>query len=92
MSDPVISLHAIERYQQRVEDVPAAEVLRRLVTPALRAAIEFGAESARLPSRHRLVIVGDTVVTIRPDDGPARRNRGRTRRCGCRPRSWSDES
>lgn len=63
---PVISLHAIERYRQRVEDVSPREVVRRLDGPALRAAIAFGASALILGSGHRLVIMGDTVVTVRP--------------------------
>lgn len=61
-----ITLHAIERYQQRVEDVPAAVVVARLRGPAFDAAAKIGKCSVILSTGHRAVVNGGAVVTILP--------------------------
>lgn len=62
-----VSGHAIQRYQERVANLTKAEVIARLDTPTIRMAIRFGAPFVRLPSGHRVVLDGPTVVTILPD-------------------------
>lgn len=61
-----VTLHAIERYQQRVEDVPAAVVVQRLRGPAFDAAMEIGDCSVILPTGARAIIHDRAVVTILP--------------------------
>jgi hypothetical protein len=63
-----VTLHAIERYQQRVENVPAIEVHRRLNAPALRKAAEFGARFVRLSGGQRIVMKDWRIITILPRD------------------------
>lgn len=75
MSGPVVSVsealtqHAIARYQERVANIPPAAVVAVLDTPAMRAALRFGARAVKLRSRHRVVIREGRIVTITP---PAR--------------------
>ena len=64
MSELFVTLHAIERYQQRVEDVPAAVVSRRLNAPVFQCAADFGARYVKLPGGQRVVIVESRVITV----------------------------
>jgi len=78
MPDLYISLHAVERYRQRVADISDSEVYDRLSGPAFKAAAEFGAPFVRLSGGQRAVIVEHSVVTILPaDHSPGSLNRGR---------------
>ncbi len=61
-----ITLHAIERYQQRVENVPACVVIQRLRGPAFDAADFLGSASIILPTGHRVVVHDHAVVTVLP--------------------------
>lgn len=68
-----VTRHAIERYQERVENVPASEVWKRLSTNAIKIAIEMGASSVKLPSGHKAIISPkDGVITtvIRKEGKP----------------------
>lgn len=64
--DIIITNHAVERYQERVENVPRAEVKRRLTSRAVAAAVSFGAPVVKLATGHRVVIVENRVVTVHP--------------------------
>lgn len=64
--DLTITLHAIERYQQRVENVPAAVVIARLSGPAFLAADQLGSASIILPTGHRAVVHDHSVITVLP--------------------------
>lgn len=68
MTALTISMHAIERYQERVANVPAEEVVARLNSPAIRLAASFGARFVRLGTGHRVAIVNHTVTTILPPE------------------------
>lgn len=59
-----LTAHAIERYQERVENVPAEEVRSRLSTCGIRAAIAFGVRVIRLGCGAQLVIEQGRVVTV----------------------------
>lgn len=61
-----ITRHAIERYRERVADVPAAAIWRALDCPAVRIAIDFGARFVRLSGGQRIVLCENRVVTILP--------------------------
>lgn len=66
MTAPHISRHAIERYQERVENIPDDEVRLRIDTPALRLAIKIGAPYVKLGTKHRIALSGNDVVTVLP--------------------------
>lgn len=68
MPDLEVTLHAIARYQERVEDVPAIEVVQRLNAPVFVQAADFGAPYVRMTGGQRAVIEDWTVVTILPKD------------------------
>lgn len=61
-----ITTHCIERYQLRVENLPADEVRARLSTPAILAAVKLGQCSVRLATGHRAIIVNGRILTIEP--------------------------
>ena len=73
-----ITTHAIERFQQRVELIPADEVRARLSTPAILAAVRLGRCSVRLPTGHRAIIVDHRILTIVPKPKPPK-----VRNCRC---------
>jgi hypothetical protein len=68
MSDVFLTRHAIQRYRERVADVPAAAIWQALDTPAVRIAIEFGARFVRLSGGQRIVLEENRIVTILPRD------------------------
>ena len=63
-----VTLHAIQRYQERVSPVSAIEAHKALSTPTIQIAAEFGAQFVRLPTGHRVVLKEYTVVTIQPPE------------------------
>ncbi len=63
---PHLTYHAIERYQQRVENVPFEVVVDRLSTDFILAAIEFGTSVIKLPNGHRLRVVDGCIVSTLP--------------------------
>lgn len=60
-----ITFHAIQRYQERVEDVPAIEVVRRLSTPNIMGALKLGKATIKLPTGHRAEIVDGHILTVK---------------------------
>lgn len=68
MVEPYLTRHAIQRYRERVADVPAAEIWRVLDCPAVRTAIVFGARFVRLAGGQRLVLEQDRIVTVLPSN------------------------
>lgn len=85
MPDLFLTRHAIQRYRERVADLPAAEIWRALDCPAVRVAIEFGARFVRLSGGQRVVLEENRVVTILP------RNRGRAALARRNDRQLNDE-
>lgn len=63
---PTVTLHAIQRYQSRVEDVPAAVVIERLTGPAFLAVDMLGGGSVILPTGNRVIVKGGSVITVLP--------------------------
>lgn len=64
-----VTAHAIQRYQERVAPVSAAEAHKALSTRAIQASAEFvGNQTAyvRLPTGQRVVIKDRIVVTVQP--------------------------
>jgi len=82
VAEVFLTRHAIQRYRERVADVPAAAIWAALDTPAVRIAIDFGARFVRLSGGQRIVLEENRVVTILPRDrcrgSLARRNDRRT--------------
>lgn len=68
MPEVYLTRHAIQRYRERVADLPAAEIWRALDIPAVRIAIDFGARFVRLSGGQRVVLRENRVVTILPHD------------------------
>ena len=68
MAEVFLTRHAIQRYRERVADVPAAVIWRALDIPAVRIAIDFGARYVRLAGGQRVVLEENRVVTILPRD------------------------
>lgn len=66
MAEPFLTRHAIQRYRERVADVPAAAIWAALDIPAVRIAIEFGARFVRLSGGQRVVLAENRIVTILP--------------------------
>lgn len=64
-----VTLHAIQRYQERVANVPAKEAHQALTTPAILIAAEFaGHQTAyvRLATGQRVVVKDHAIVTVQP--------------------------
>lgn len=76
----ILTVHAIERYVQRVEAVTEEEVIARLDTPHIRSLIAFGASKIKLATGHRLVIVEGRIVTVTPKPLKKRCQVGKTDR------------
>jgi hypothetical protein len=68
MADLYVTRHAIQRYRERVADLPACEIWRALDCPAVRAAIAFGARFVRLSGGQRAVI-DQNRVPMAPEGG-----------------------
>jgi len=67
----IITVHASERYVQRVNPALTVSQARSAIaahTPAIECAIKFGAHVVRIGTGQKLVIEGDTVVTVAPRD------------------------
>ncbi len=80
-----ITNHAIVRYQQRVENLPADLVEKALDTPAIRKAINFGAPYVRLGTGQRVVIQKGIIVTVLPKQhAPGSMSPERDTRFACR--------
>lgn len=82
MADVFLTRHAIQRYRERVADVPASAIWAALDTPTVRIAIDFGARFVRLSGGQRIVLEKNRIVTILPRE----RCRGSLHRGNdCRP-------
>ncbi len=65
-----VTRHAIDRFRERVEDLPDSDICECLASPAVEGAARLGAPFVRLPGRQRIVPVGFTVVTVLPSECP----------------------
>lgn len=70
----MISRHAIQRYQERVANVPDEAVIASLSCPALKAAMAWARTcTVRLGTGHRCIVIDGVVVTvITPERRPPR--------------------
>ncbi|GAA0760645.1 hypothetical protein FHS52_001094 [Erythromicrobium ramosum] len=82
MAEVFLTGHAIQRYRERVADVPLVEIRRALDCRAVRTAIAFGARYVRLGGGQRVLLDENRVVTILPKEthentlAPGRDHRG----------------
>lgn len=79
---PRVTWHAVRRYEDRVEAVRTAIVVRRLTGPAFDAVNDLGGGAVILPSGHRAVCGEGAVITVL--------EKGR-RFLGFRGKNWHDE-
>lgn len=63
---PIVTLHAIRRYRQRVERIPARLVIERLTGRAFDACDLLGGGAVILPSGHRAICGDGAVITVLP--------------------------
>lgn len=61
-----VTAHAIERYQERVENLSHEAVTERLSCRAVQVAIAFGAPTVRLSGGQRIIIKDGDVITVLP--------------------------
>jgi len=59
-----VTTYAIQRYQDRVSNLPDCEVCAALDSRAMRLAEDMGTCRVILPTGHRAVVKGGAVVTI----------------------------
>lgn len=61
-----VTAHAIERYRERVRDVPDDEARAALTSPTIVQAAELGAIAVKLATGHHAVIKSGCVITVLP--------------------------
>lgn len=90
LADLRVTDHAITRYRERVARLPAEQVRAILTSEIVLQAITFGARYIRLGTGQRIVLDGDTVVTVLPCGSKGQRLRddphGNDRNSRSRPR------
>ena len=59
-----ITRHAIQRYRERVADLPEDAIRAALSSPTICKAADFGARAVKLSGGQRAVLDGQTVVTV----------------------------
>jgi hypothetical protein len=72
-----ITAHAISRYRERVEPLSEAAVVSALHSPAILKAVEIGANAVILPGGCKVILAGNSIVTIKPKPGKKRARRQR---------------
>lgn len=68
MAELLITAHAIQRYRERVKDIPLGEICAHLRSPVFQKALEFGAPFVKLAGGQRAVIADGKVITILPEN------------------------
>lgn len=68
----IITDHACIRYIERVAPVTKAEARLALSCRGIIAAMKFGARIVKLGTGHRVILRGETVVTVIPADRKSR--------------------
>ncbi len=62
----VVTMHAIRRYRERVEKIPARLVVERLSGRAFQTCNDMGGGAVILASGHRVVCGDSAVITVLP--------------------------
>lgn len=63
-----VSRHAMDRYRERVADLPDAAIFAELSKPIFEKAAAMGAPFVKLASGHRALIRNEVVVTVLPKE------------------------
>lgn len=82
-----VTSHAVLRFQERVQNLPAETVKAILTGPTFQIAADFGARCVILPHGQRAVIQHHAVITILP----ARHRRHKACRIATNI-TWGDET
>lgn len=82
-----VTNHAVIRFQERIANVPKADVLAALDTPAMALAEKLGACAVILSGGYRAIIQDHAVVTILPP----RKRRHHANRIATNT-TWEDET
>ena len=64
-----VTLHAVERYRERVADVTPAQARSAMSSRTVQLAADIGAPYVKLPTGHRLAIHQHRVITVLPQIG-----------------------
>ena len=64
-----VTHHAIERYRERVADLPDAAIVEALSSPTICVAADFGARAVKLSGGQRAIIREHSVLTVVPKGG-----------------------
>ena len=73
MPELIVTRHAMDRYRERVKDVPDRDIFAHLTNKTFEIAAQFGARYVRLSKGQRAVIIQHRIVTILPcDHAPGR--------------------
>lgn len=73
MPELIVTRHAMDRYRERVKDVPDRDIFAHLTSATFALAADFGARYVRFPKGQRAVIVDHRIVTVLPSEHPAGR-------------------
>lgn len=71
MTNLVVSAHAVQRYRERVKDVPDTEAEQALSGRAFQSVADLGRCAVILPSGHRAIVHHRTAITVLPLGGHA---------------------
>ena len=85
--DPYLTQHAIDRYRQRVENIPAQEVPGRVLTGKARALLALGCERIDCGAFWLRARRGAVLTVLLPESNPTKakiRERKRSRKKGAR--------
>ncbi len=63
-----VTAHAIDRFRERIADLPEETIRALLSAEPIRQAADFGANWVRIAGGHRICLRGHTVTTILPPD------------------------
>ena len=63
-----VTAHAIDRFRERIADLPDETIRAMLSSPVIARAAAFGANWVRIAGGHRICLRGHTVTTILPPD------------------------
>lgn len=63
-----ITTHAVHRYQERVANLPDADVRAALSVAAVELASDIGAPFVKLGTGQHVVVRDGTVITVLPKD------------------------
>lgn len=66
MPDLFVTDHAVQRYRERVRDLPDVEIRCALSTRAFVKAADLGRCAVILPTGHRAVMRNGSVITVLP--------------------------